>query len=130
MAAKHPKNIDEFLTVLGVGQVKAARYGDVFLKAIAEFDGVEFKPQAESSATTTPPALKEKSLYDALRALRLELAQKENVPAYVIFPNDSLQEMADKRPKTIDELLNIKGVGPTKAERYGEIFVKAIADFE
>ena len=130
MAAKHPKNIDEFLTVLGVGQVKAARYGDVFLKAIADFDGVEFKPQAESSATTTPPALKGKSLYDALRALRLELAQKENVPAYVIFPNDSLQEMADKRPKTIDELLTIKGVGPTKAERYGEIFVKAIADFE
>ncbi len=60
------------------------------------------------------------ALLDALMAWRLKLSRAANVPAYVIFSNATLVELATARPRTSRDLLAVAGVGPVKAERYGD----------
>ena len=69
------------------------------------------------------------SLYEALRGVRTELAQREAVPAYLIFSNAALADMARKMPETLAEFLRVSGVGEVKAARYGEVFLAAIAAY-
>jgi ATP-dependent DNA helicase RecQ len=68
-------------------------------------------------------------LFEALRALRAELAQDASVPAYVVFSNATLRDMAAKAPRNRAELLGVSGVGEVKAARYGDRFLAAIKDF-
>ena len=65
-------------------------------------------------------------LFERLRALRRRLADKENVPAYIVFSDAVLREMAARRPRSADQLLEIPGVGPAKLERYGAAFLRVI----
>ncbi len=65
-------------------------------------------------------------LYTALRDLRAEIAQRERVPAYLVFSNATLQDMAARQPQTTAEFLDVNGVGSMKAERYGEAFLNCI----
>ncbi len=69
------------------------------------------------------------SLFERLRDLRSELAQAHHVPAYVIFSNAALAEMAEKRPRTTGDFMRISGVGEVKARRYGAAFLRAIAEY-
>ena len=69
------------------------------------------------------------NLFAALRALRADLARRESVPAYVIFSNATLADMAEKAPRSFSELLEVSGIGERKASRYGEAFLKAIEDY-
>lgn len=69
------------------------------------------------------------SLYEALRAQRAELAKRESVPAYVIFSNATLADMAEKAPRSLSELLEVSGVGERKASRYGEAFLRIIEEY-
>ena len=71
----------------------------------------------------------ENGLFAALRALRADLARRESVPAYVIFSNATLADMAEKAPRSFSELLEVSGIGERKASRYGEAFLKAIEDY-
>ena len=50
---------------------------------------------------------------------RLERAKSDEIPAYVVFHNSTLAEIASRRPSTIAELASVPGVGPAKLERYG-----------
>ena len=75
-------------------------------------------------------AMPEDGLYGALRSLRLELAKAEGVPAYVVFSNATLADMAIKRPSTMEEFLDVSGVGEYKAARYGKAFLDAIREWE
>ena len=61
-----------------------------------------------------------------LKALRLKLAEKEKIPATVIFSNATLEDMAIKQPKTMAEFLTVSGVGTVKAQRYGTAFLKEL----
>ena len=72
----------------------------------------------------------ENGLFPVLRALRAELARHESVPAYVIFSNATLTEMAEKAPRSMEELLEVSGVGAKKAARYGRTFLQAIENYE
>ena len=72
----------------------------------------------------------EDGLVTALKAVRLRLAEEENVPRYMVFSNAALEDMAAKRPHSIEEFLNVSGVGASKAAKYGEIFLEAIAEYE
>ena len=62
----------------------------------------------------------------ALKALRSRLAKEEKVPAYVIFSNATLEDMAGKAPKTMEQFLEVSGVGEVKARRYGKAFLDEI----
>jgi ATP-dependent DNA helicase RecQ len=66
------------------------------------------------------------ALFDALRAHRRVLAEGQGVPPYVIFHDASLVEMAERRPRSLDEFAAIPGVGATKLGRYGETFIEII----
>lgn len=65
-------------------------------------------------------------LFERLRALRRELADKLNVPAYVVFSDRTLLEMAEARPRDEADLLGVSGVGEHKLARYGKAFLDAI----
>ncbi|WP_348812422.1 DNA helicase RecQ [Flavobacterium maritimum] len=70
------------------------------------------------------------SLFETLRKLRYEIAQEEDVPAYVIFSDATLRQMETNRPMSDEELIAIDGVGKAKLEKYGDAFIKAIIDFQ
>ena len=64
--------------------------------------------------------------FEALRELRMQLAREQNVPAYMIFSNATLRDIAEEDPNEMDELATISGVGAAKLERYGEAVLAAI----
>ncbi|WP_415392302.1 DNA helicase RecQ [Paracoccus sp. SJTW-4] len=66
-------------------------------------------------------------LLSALKAKRRALAEAQRVPAYVIFPDRTLIEMAETRPQTLDDMARVSGVGAKKLESYGEAFLSVIA---
>jgi ATP-dependent DNA helicase RecQ len=66
-------------------------------------------------------------LLSALKAKRRALAEEQSVPAYVIFPDKTLIEMVESRPKTLDDMARINGVGAKKLERYGRAFLEVMA---
>jgi ATP-dependent DNA helicase RecQ len=65
-------------------------------------------------------------LLSALKAKRRALAEAQGVPAYVIFTDRTLIEMAETRPETLDDLARVGGVGAAKLERYGTTFLAVI----
>jgi len=67
-------------------------------------------------------------LWSRLKVLRSKIAREQGVPAYMVFNDATLMEMCRMRPHTEQELLRVDGVGPKKAERYGEAFLASIGD--
>ena len=66
------------------------------------------------------------SLLNALREKRREIARKDAVPAYIVFSDRTLAEMALRRPTSLAAMANVRGVGEMKLERYGEQFLSVI----
>ena len=69
------------------------------------------------------------NLFNELKAQRLILADRENVPAYVIFNDKTLTELAIKLPRNNSSLANVSGFGQIKIEKYGEPFLEIIRDY-
>ncbi len=67
-------------------------------------------------------------LFERLRALRKSLADAEGVPAYIVFSDVVLRQMAEEKPRSSEGLLALSGVGPVKLERYGEAFLKVLRE--
>ena len=72
----------------------------------------------------------DRDLFERLRELRRELADEKSVPAYVVFGDASLRDMARQRPATPAEFLEVHGVGQKKAADYGEVFLAAIGSVD
>ncbi|MGH8809035.1 MAG: DNA helicase RecQ [Noviherbaspirillum sp.] len=70
----------------------------------------------------------EQAIFDKLRWWRVETARKHNVPAYVIFHDATMREIAKSRPASLNDLRNVSGVGEKKLETYGEEIVSLIAE--
>lgn len=68
------------------------------------------------------------ALLSRLKQKRLELARAEQVPAYVIFPDRTLIDMAERRPQSLAAMGEVHGVGAAKLSRYGEVFLEVIGD--
>ncbi|MDJ0517163.1 MAG: DNA helicase RecQ [Trichodesmium sp. MO_231.B1] len=79
--------------------------------------------------TTTSLAADELRLFEELRALRKRIADEQMVPPYVIFHDSNLRDMAQKRPQTLDEFIDISGVGTGKRDKYGKQFIEAIRNY-
>jgi len=90
------------------------------------------RPRARSRKRAAAPGMEQtprpvdEQLFEALRALRSKIAREQGVPAYVIFHDKTLAEMAAHRPATEADLLRISGVGAAKLEHYGARFLEAI----
>jgi ATP-dependent DNA helicase RecQ len=79
---------------------------------------------ASGAGMADDPAAEE--LFLRLRELRKRLADARELPAYVIFHDRTLREMAQRRPRTLEQLLAVPGVGPAKLERYGTAFLEEL----
>ncbi|MEI6558977.1 MAG: DNA helicase RecQ [Rhodospirillaceae bacterium] len=77
-----------------------------------------------------PMAGGDSGLFEALRRTRAELAKAQGVPAYVIFHDSTLEEMAQSRPLDLAGFAGLTGVGARKLERYAGPFLEAIRGFE
>lgn len=76
------------------------------------------------------PSQADEDLFSVLKTLRNDLAQKENVPAYIIFSNAALADMAVRQPTNLTDFLQVSGVGEVKANRYGEAFTEKITQWK
>jgi ATP-dependent DNA helicase RecQ len=83
------------------------------------------KAKQKQSSRVRP---QDQPLWEALRTLRKTLAEAQDVPAYVIFNDDSLLDMVKKRPETLGQFDRVLGVGQAKRERYGQAFIDVILD--
>lgn len=83
-------------------------------------------PQTKQNREQAVPGPADDGLLTALKAERTRLAQREAVPAYIIFSNATLADMAAKAPRTIEQFLEVSGVGEVKAARYGNEFLSVI----
>ena len=88
-------------------------------------------PKAEASAPVSSPIGEgqDPNLLAMLKRLRWKIAMQESVPAYIIFSNATLEDMARKAPTTLEAFAKVNGVGSVKVKRFGEVFVDAIADY-
>ncbi|MFN3647067.1 MAG: DNA helicase RecQ [Gemmobacter sp.] len=82
---------------------------------------------ADRPAVKALVAEEDAPLLSALKAKRRALAEAANVPAYIVFPDRTLVEMAERRPRTLDEMAGITGVGARKLESFGAAFLEVIA---
>jgi ATP-dependent DNA helicase RecQ len=78
------------------------------------------RTKAEARAAPAEQAVYDTAVFDALRRWRREkAAAMGDVPAYVIYPDATLKALAGSLPKTPEELLEVRGIGPAKASRFG-----------
>ena len=89
------------------------------------------RPRSAPGEVTTPdeaPVLSgaDEALLARLRDLRRTISREEQVPAYVVFPDRTLAEMAVRRPTNANALGQIRGVGPVKLDKYGERFLDVV----
>jgi ATP-dependent DNA helicase RecQ len=96
-------------------------------KQSAERAGVAARSSGRAGAVggdqVTPEEL---AVFERLRALRKELADSRGIPAYVVFHDSTLREMAARRPRDRSQMLEVTGIGPVKFERYGDAFLDAL----
>lgn len=83
-------------------------------------------PPPQAGSLSAPDGEGDTALLSTLKAVRSKLAQQENIPAYIVFSNATLQDMVRKKPRTMLEFLQVSGVGEVKAARYGDIFLDAL----
>ncbi|UCF67809.1 MAG: HRDC domain-containing protein, partial [Acidobacteriota bacterium] len=86
--------------------------------------GASAKPKRGSPAASLSED--DRAIFERLRAQRRRLAEAQRVPPYVIFHDATLVEMASRRPRSLEELATIGGVGQTKLERYGKAFLDVL----
>ena len=68
------------------------------------------------------------ALVGALRRLRIDLAREQHVPPYIVFPDRTLVELAVRRPRSLDALGEVHGLGPARLDRYGERLLALLRD--
>jgi ATP-dependent DNA helicase RecQ len=111
--------------------LKISSFGAEVLYGKKKIDLVQVEPKlnVETTQKRQTPFTKEENqdeLFDYLRGIRRNLAEKENVPAYIVLNDATLLELAKHKPITLEELLDISGFGEFKIKKYGNSFVKEI----
>jgi len=95
--------------------------------AMASLGPLRSKSRARKTSGTAPElGSADEELFQKLREVRKELADRQRVPAYIVFSDKVLVEMAVRRPTTPHALLDVPGVGPAKLDKYGDVFLDAV----
>ncbi len=120
------KNIENYglISINAAGEAFIAKPTKVMVSQDRDYDEEE-REAAEASAPKGG-GVADEQLFAMLKDLRRKVAQKNNLPPFVIFQDPSLQDMAIQYPITIEEMQNISGVGVGKANKFGKEFVELI----
>lgn len=113
--------------------LKVTPFGEDVLYGKKQFALTHFidKPKREKRAKRQPSNLAiDEVLFNELRLLRKKIAVEDNVPAYIVFNDATLQEMSKEMPLSENEMLAISGIGLEKFRTYGEEFITLIKDFK
>jgi len=86
------------------------------------------RERSGSPRTGVPVQPQDLALFNALRGLRAELAREQNVPAFVIFHDSTLRNIAEQRPDSLDALGRVGGIGGSKLARYGQRLVEIVRE--
>jgi DNA helicase II / ATP-dependent DNA helicase PcrA len=122
--AKKPDEIAEERRLLYVGMTRAKRHLALTWSGKPSRFLVELGLEMRAPRRAAEP---DDPLYAALKRWRLERATTDELPAYVVFHNSTLAEIAGRRPRDLSELGSVPGVGPTKLERYGADVLAVLA---
>ena len=117
--------------VAGFGGLSISAKGAVLLTGTEKFHyrPVDKLPRAAGRRTeTTFPAVDD-SLIAALKSLRLRIAKERAVPAYLVFSDRTLIDMASRRPRNHEEMAQVNGVGSTKLHEFGDMFISVITAY-
>jgi DNA helicase-2/ATP-dependent DNA helicase PcrA len=128
-ALRDPGQLEEERRLLYVGITRARKH------LALTWAGKPSRFLLELGVQAAPPAVAQKEraeepdspTYQALKRWRLQRSKADEIPAYVVFHNSTLAEIAERRPSTIAELASVPGVGPAKLERYGPEVLDALA---
>ena len=97
-------------------------------RRMSKRDGSGAFGKSQSAQPAVDLSSRDLDLLAELKKKRLSLAKERGVPAYVIFPDKTLADMAHKRPSNLDEFAEVKGVGKSKLQQFGEIFIGVMRD--
>ena len=122
--AKKPEEIAEERRLFYVGLTRAKRHLSLTWSGKASRFLGELGIAVARPVRATEP---DDPLYAALKRWRLERATADDLPAYVVFHNSTLAEIAGRRPRDLSELGAVPGVGPTKLDRYGGDVLHVVA---
>jgi ATP-dependent DNA helicase RecQ len=146
LARAHPRTPEKLLEVPGIDRGMAERYGAALLPAICEALDRNRGPRPERAeraerrsqrqrdrgdlpadpSGAAPPTPEQRAVYTRLRALRTELAKEASLPAYCVFADKTLVELAKRHPTTASQMRQVPGIGPAKMEKYGEAFLEVL----
>ncbi|MFD1439921.1 DNA helicase RecQ [Lacticaseibacillus hegangensis] len=131
MASMRKKDIASFIDFLTAGGYLEAQGGQYPTLGVTQLGADVLRGAAKVSRKQAVKAhasvAVDDELFQKLRSLRYELAQKQNVPPYVIFSDDTLRQLALLQPQDEAQMLNVKGVGEAKLKKYGKVFLQALA---
>ncbi|MEP3211506.1 MAG: DNA helicase RecQ [Maribacter sp.] len=115
------------------GILRVTKMGENYLKKPTSFmmttDHVYSKESTDAIVSASKGGVTDERLLKQLKALRKAEANKMEVPPYVVFQDPSLEDMALKYPISMEELLNIHGVGEGKAKKFGKPFVELVKNY-
>ena len=127
-ALRVPGALDEERRLLYVGMTRARRHLALSWAGPPSRFLAELGVEAPAPPVRRPRAEEpDDPTYAALKRWRLQRSKSDEIPAYVVFHNSTLAEIAARRPTTIAELASVPGVGPTKLDRYGMEVLEALA---
>ena len=142
IAAARPRSERELLAVWGMGERTVGWFGSRLLRAVAEWEAAHPAapprapleapgPARAAGAVPAGPAVADDDpVLLALRAWRAERARSEGVPAYTIFADRTLRELAFRRPVDTPELFTVWGLGDSRVRRFGDDLLRVIRDAE
>lgn len=145
-----PTSIEELQNIKGIGTKKINSYGEDIIKIVKEYHQIKDSSNSKIHKKSYMPdnvdtvvingynficdengeIITDKVLFEKLRILRYDLSIDENLPAYCIISNLALVGLATYKPKTYDDWVVIKGLRDRTYNKYGELFIKSIMEYE
>ncbi|OOM78322.1 ribonuclease D [Clostridium puniceum] len=118
LVEKKPQTVEQLHDIKGLGEVKINKYGNDILKIIQEYvaNGKDTNEKNHDELNIHG----EKEIKDQLKKFRTETAKKEKIKPFMVFKDEQIEELIKVKPKTKGQLLEVKGFGEIKVEKYGE----------
>lgn len=129
-SVKEVSNFIEFLIAEGLLAVKHGSFPTIYVSEGGKSVLLGEKNVMRKEAVMVQKLVENDPLFEHLRLLRKTIADEESVPPFVVFSDKTLRELCNKKPKEMDEMRLVSGIGEVKFEKYGKRFFEAMHMFK